>query len=146
MATPFPLYLPPDDDEIAYLLRNAVNAVDTQLGHLEHRRRHGSEMGISHGGRANAAASPNTLQSTIVSSSWNRIVKIYNLTNYKLRSTLVGHSVYVNTVVVSPNRSLCASGGKDEVILLLDLAEGKRLYSLDIGSIINALYFNPNRY
>jgi WD40 repeat protein len=41
---------------------------------------------------------------------------------------------------------LCASGGKDGVILLWDLAEGKRLYSLDAGAVINALCFSPNRY
>ncbi|KAL0380140.1 UNVERIFIED_CONTAM: Guanine nucleotide-binding protein subunit beta-like protein [Sesamum angustifolium] len=90
--------------------------------------------------------SPNTLQPTIVSGSWDRTVKIWNLTNCKLRSTLAGHSGYVNTVAVSPDGSLCASGGKDGVILLWDLAEGKRLYSLDAGSIINALCFSPNRY
>ncbi|KAK4710327.1 hypothetical protein R3W88_004840 [Solanum pinnatisectum] len=90
--------------------------------------------------------SPNTLQPTIVSGSWDRTVKIWNLTNCKLRSTLAGHSGYVNTVAVSPDGSLCASGGKDGVILLWDLAEGKKLYSLDAGSIIHTLCFSPNRY
>ncbi|KAL3818631.1 hypothetical protein ACJIZ3_004536 [Penstemon smallii] len=90
--------------------------------------------------------SPNTLQPTIVSGSWDKSVKIWNLSNCKLRSTLAGHSGYVNTVAVSPDGSLCASGGKDGVILLWDLAEGKRLYSLDAGSIIHALCFSPNRY
>ncbi|XP_017415306.1 guanine nucleotide-binding protein subunit beta-like protein [Vigna angularis] len=76
--------------------------------------------------------SPSTLQPTIVSASWDRTVKVWNLTNCKLRNTLAGHSGYVNTVVVSLDGSLCASGGKDGVILLWDLAEGKRLYSLDV--------------
>lgn len=90
--------------------------------------------------------SPNTLQPTIVSASWDKTVKIWNLTNCKLRSTLAGHGGYVNTVAVSPDGSLCASGGKDGMILLWDLAEGKRLYSLDASSIIHALCFSPNRY
>nr|GMC47188.1 guanine nucleotide-binding protein subunit beta-like protein [Ipomoea batatas] len=89
---------------------------------------------------------PNNLQPTIVSASWDRTVKIWNLTNCKLRSTLAGHTGYVNTVSVSPDGSLCASGGKDGVILLWDLAEGKRLYSLEAGSIIHSLCFSPNRY
>ncbi|KAF5960427.1 hypothetical protein HYC85_001636 [Camellia sinensis] len=90
--------------------------------------------------------SPNNLQPTIVSSSWDRTLKIWNLTNCKIRASLAGHSGYMNTVAVSPDRSLCASGGKDGVILLWDLAEGKKLYSLDSSSIINALCFSPNRY
>ncbi|OWM82997.1 guanine nucleotide-binding protein subunit beta-like protein [Punica granatum] len=90
--------------------------------------------------------SPNTLQPTIVSASWDKTVKLWNLTNCKLRNTLTGHSGYVNTVAVSPDGSLCASGGKDGVILLWDLAEGKKLYSLDAGSIIHSLCFSPNRY
>lgn len=73
-------------------------------------------------------------------------MKIWNLSNCKLMSTLRGHKGYVNTVAVSPDGSLCASGGKDGVILLWDLAEGKKLYSLESGSIIHALCFSPNRY
>ncbi|WVZ07779.1 hypothetical protein V8G54_021125 [Vigna mungo] len=36
--------------------------------------------------------SPSTLQPTIMSASWGRTVKVWNLTNCKLRNTLVGHS------------------------------------------------------
>ncbi|WZZ10991.1 hypothetical protein YC2023_096912 [Brassica napus] len=90
--------------------------------------------------------SPNTLQPTIVSASWDKTVKVWNLSNCKLRSTLAGHSGYVSTVAVSPDGSLCASGGKDGVVLLWDLAEGKKLYSLEASSVIHALCFSPNRY
>ncbi|KAK4747148.1 hypothetical protein SAY87_026185 [Trapa incisa] len=90
--------------------------------------------------------SPNTQQPTIVSASWDKTVKLWNLTNCKLRNTLADHSGYVNTVAVSPDGSLCASGGKDGDILLWDLAEGKKLYSLNAGSIIHSLCFSPNRY
>ncbi|XWS60897.1 hypothetical protein CRYUN_Cryun07bG0077400 [Craigia yunnanensis] len=90
--------------------------------------------------------SPNTLHPTIVSASWDKTVKVWNLTNCKIRNTLAGHSGYVNTVAVSPDGSLCASGGKDGVILLWDLSEGKKLYSLDAGAVIHSLCFSPNRY
>nr|CAD1823543.1 unnamed protein product [Ananas comosus var. bracteatus] len=84
-----------------------------------------------------------TYQPLIVSGFLDRTVKVWNLTNCKLRCTLTGHAGYVNTVAVSPDGSLCASGGKDGVTLLWDLAEGKRLYSLDAGAIIHALCFSP---
>ncbi|XP_010480509.2 PREDICTED: receptor for activated C kinase 1A-like [Camelina sativa] len=90
--------------------------------------------------------SPNTLQPTIVSASWDKTVKVWNLSNCKLRSTLAGHTGYVSTVAVSPDGSLCASGGKDGVVLLWDLAEGKKLYSFEANSVIHALCFSPNRY
>ncbi|PKA62913.1 Guanine nucleotide-binding protein subunit beta-like protein A [Apostasia shenzhenica] len=90
--------------------------------------------------------SPAGFAPTIVSGSWDRTVKVWNLTNCKLRCTLSGHGGYVNTVAVSPDGSLCASGGKDGVTLLWDLSEGKKLYSLDAGAIIHALCFSPNRY
>jgi len=73
-------------------------------------------------------------------------VKVWNLTNCKLRNDLVGHTGYLNTVCVSPDGSLAASGGKDNTAMLWDLNEGKRLYSLDAGNIINGLVFSPNRY
>ncbi|KAF6138898.1 hypothetical protein GIB67_025627 [Kingdonia uniflora] len=90
--------------------------------------------------------SPNVASPTIVSGSWDKSVKVWNLSNCKLKNNLVGHGGYVNTVAVSPDGSLCASGGKDGVTLLWDLAEGKKLYSLDAGGIIHALCFSPNRY
>ena len=40
------------------------------------------------------------------------LLQVWNLTNCKLRSSLVGHTGYINTVTVSPDGSLCASGGK----------------------------------
>lgn len=47
---------------------------------------------------------------------------------------------------VSPDGSLAASGGKDGITMLWDLNEGKHLYSLEAGDIVNALVFSPNRY
>lgn len=90
--------------------------------------------------------SPSTSQQIVVSCGWDKLVKVWNLTNFRLRSNLVGHNGYLNTVTVSPDGSLCASGGKDGVAMLWDLTEGKRLYALDAGSIINCLVFSPNRY
>lgn len=90
--------------------------------------------------------SPVTANPIIVSGGWDKLVKVWSLKNCKLHTNLVGHTGYVNAVTVSPDGSLCASGGKDGVAMLWDLAEGKRLYCLDAGDIIHALCFSPNRY
>jgi guanine nucleotide-binding protein subunit beta-2-like 1 protein len=90
--------------------------------------------------------SPSQSVPLIVSCGWDKLVKVWNLTNCKLRNDLVGHTGYLNTVCVSPDGSLAASGGKDNTAMLWDLNEGKRLYSLDAGEIINGLVFSPNRY
>jgi len=90
--------------------------------------------------------SPNTANPVIVSAGWDKLVKVWNLTTCKLKNNLVGHTGYVNTVTVSPDGSLCASGGRDGTAMLWDLNEGKHLYSLDAGDVINALVFSPNRY
>jgi guanine nucleotide-binding protein subunit beta-2-like 1 protein len=82
----------------------------------------------------------------IVSCGWDKLVKVWNLTNCKLRTNLSNHTGYLNSVTVSPDGSLCASGGKDGVAMLWDLQEGKHLYSLEANDIIHALCFSPNRY
>jgi len=95
---------------------------------------------------SNVRFSPNTQNPIIVSCGWDKMVKVWNLTNCKLKTNHYGHTGYVNTVTVSPDGSLCASGGKDDKAMLWDLNEGKHLYTLDSGDIINTLTFSPNRY
>jgi len=90
--------------------------------------------------------SPNQSNPIIVSAGWDKVVKVWNLTNCKLRTNLVGHTGYINTVTVSPDGSLCASGGKDGTTRLWDLNKGQHLYSLEAGDIINTLVFSPTRY
>jgi guanine nucleotide-binding protein subunit beta-2-like 1 protein len=90
--------------------------------------------------------SPNTSNPVIVSGGWDKLVKVWNLSNCKLRTNHIGHKGYINTVTVSPDGSLCASGGKDGVTMLWDLNDRKHLYSLEAGSEIRALCFSPKRY
>jgi len=90
--------------------------------------------------------SPSPTNAIIVSGGWDKLIKVWNLTNCKLRTDLPGHSGYINSVTVSPDGSLCASGGKDGTAQLWDLQEGKHLYQLDANDEINALLFSPNRY
>jgi len=90
--------------------------------------------------------SPNLSTPLVVSAGWDKLVKVWSLTTCKLRNNLVGHNGYVNTVTVSPDGSLCASGGKDGIAMLWDLNEGKHLSSLEAGDVINAMTFSPNKY
>ena len=89
--------------------------------------------------------SPSAKMPLIVSAGWDKLVKVWNLSNCKLRTNLVGHTGVVYTTTVSPDGSLCASGGKDGTVMLWDVNEGKHLYSLDAGGTINALTFSPRK-
>ncbi|ORX89673.1 guanine nucleotide-binding protein subunit beta-2-like 1 [Basidiobolus meristosporus CBS 931.73] len=90
--------------------------------------------------------SPNPANPVIVSAGWDKLVKVWDLSKCKIRTNHIGHTGYVNTVTISPDGSLCASAGKDGVVMLWDLNDGKHLYSLEAGDEINALIFSPNRY
>ena len=82
----------------------------------------------------------------VLSSYWDGLIKIWKISTNQVKSKLSGHKGYINCITVSPDGSLCASGGKDGVVMLWDLQEEKHLYSLESGDIINSLCFSPNRY
>jgi len=90
--------------------------------------------------------SPNVQLPLIVSAGWDKVVKVWNLASCKLRVDLTGHTEYVNSVTVSPDGSLCASGGKDGKAMLWDLNEGRHLSTLEANDTIHALCFSPVRY
>jgi len=90
--------------------------------------------------------SPSNSNPIIVSCGWDKAVKVWSLTNCKLKTNHYGHTGYLNTVTVSPDGSLCASGGKDAKAMLWDLNDDKHLYTLDHTDTINSLCFSPNRY
>jgi len=93
--------------------------------------------------------SPNLQNPTLVSGGWDKIVKVWSAganNSYQLAMNLVGHTGYVNSITVSPDGSLCASGGKDGTAMLWDLNEGKHLAVLQADDIIHALAFSPIRY
>lgn len=88
----------------------------------------------------------NPMSPQIISCGWDKKVKVWDLTNCKLRTNYIGHTGNVNCVTVSPDGSLCASGGKDAQAMLWDLTEDKHSFTFDAGAPINALCFSPSRY
>jgi len=91
--------------------------------------------------------SPNLdLEPSVISAGWDKCIKVTELNNKKLKWNLLGHEAHINTVTVSPDGSLCASGDKSGQAMLWDLNEGKILSNLNCSSGINDLKFSPNRY
>ncbi|CAC27111.1 guanine nucleotide-binding protein beta SU like protein [Guillardia theta] len=82
----------------------------------------------------------------IISSNWDGEINLWNLRESKIQKKLIGHKNYVKELAISPDGSLCASGGGDKSIILWDLNEGKHLYSLEINDRIVSITFSPNHY
>ncbi|OMH83530.1 Guanine nucleotide-binding protein subunit beta-like protein [Zancudomyces culisetae] len=95
---------------------------------------------------SNVVFSPNPSTPIVVSAGWDKVVKVWDSNKFKLVTNHYGHTGYISSITISPDGSLCASGGKDGVTMLWDLNDGKHLYSLEAGDCINALCFSPNRY
>lgn len=83
----------------------------------------------------------------IVSCSWDKLIKVWDLQTCSLVGNFSGHTGYVNSLCVSPDGSLCASGGKDGLVMLWSLIQDKmgHFKSLDVQEEIFALEFAPCR-
>lgn len=92
--------------------------------------------------------SPTTNNPVIVSGGWDAKVKVWHLSNFHLKSDFTGHQNHVNSVTVSPDGSLAASGGKDGTAKLWDLGDAAQnpLHTLEADAEITKLVFSPNRY
>jgi len=97
---------------------------------------------------SNVKFSPTTQNPVIVSGGWDKKVKVWHLSNFQLKSEFHGHTGFINSVTVSPDGSLAASGGQDGQAKLWDLGESAQnpLHSLEGGEEISTLIFSPNRY
>jgi len=85
----------------------------------------------------------------LVSGSWDQTVKVWDSSDMTCKATLAGvngHTGYINTISLSPDGSLCASGGRDGKAKLWDITSQEFLYELEAGEQIHALAFSPVRY
>lgn len=90
--------------------------------------------------------SPESNNPVVVSTGWDNVVKVFDLGSMALKHNLRRHTGFINVVSISPDGSLCASGGKDGKINLWGLGEGKHLNELDASSPVYCLAFSPSRY
>jgi len=89
---------------------------------------------------------PTMIDTKICSAGWDGEVKLWSLTSCKLSKTLSGHQAPIYCLSVSPDGSLCASGGKDKTVRLWDSYDERSLYTLYPGGEVNCISFNPSRY
>lgn len=85
-------------------------------------------------------------ETSILSCHWDGTINIWKVSNNQNQTKLSGHKGYINFATISPDSSLCASGGKDGDVILWDIREKKYLFSLDAGEAINSLCFSPNKF
>jgi len=136
-----------DNRQIVSGARDKTLKLWNTLGECKHTIDSDSEPGAHNEWVSCVRFSPNTTNPLVVSGGWDKIVKVWNLRDCRLKTDLIGHTGYINAVTVSPDGSLCASGGKDGTAMLWDMGEGKHLYSLpESGDVINSLVFSPDRY
>lgn len=90
--------------------------------------------------------SPDTERALVVSCGWDKLTKVWELKKGHLVYDFCGHTAPVQSVSISPDGSLCATGGHDGWAMLWDLSEGSHLYSLEAGSPIQQLCFSPCNY
>lgn len=72
---------------------------------------------------------------TLVSSSADKTIKIWNLPTGKLQKTLEGHRDYVNQVLISKDDQTLVSSGLDKTINVWHLPTGKLKRTLDCGEV-----------
>lgn len=141
----------PDNRQIVSGSRDRSVKVWNTIAHQKYSFDQQHSPGDAHGDWVSCVRfSPVAVETPVViSGGFDGKVKVWSLgvPDWRLRTNLEGHKGYVNAVCISPDGSLCASGGKEGIASLWDLNESKKLYDLgETGAPINALVFSPNRY
>ncbi|MBW4606442.1 MAG: AAA-like domain-containing protein [Hassallia sp. WJT32-NPBG1] len=82
---------------------------------------------------------------TVASGSWDRTIKIWDISTGKLIRTLTGHSQVVSSVAFSSDGKTVASGSWDKTIKIWDISIGKLIRTLKgHSSYVNSVAFSSD--
>ena len=81
----------------------------------------------------------------VASGSYDKTVKLWDVTSGECLQTLEGHSNSVNSVSFSPDGTKVASGSEDETVKLWDVTSGECLQTLEGHSNwVRSVSFSPD--
>jgi WD40 repeat protein len=81
----------------------------------------------------------------LISSSWDRTIKIWDLQTRQVLHSLTGHGLPSTTLAISPNGKTFASGSYDATIKLWDLATGQLQATLtEHSKAVTSVIFSPD--
>ena len=79
-----------------------------------------------------------------MSASWDKTIKVWDNSVMSLMHTFVGHKAQINTLDLAPN--IIASGGRDGMVNIWNLVEGKHLEEIDAESPVNIVLFTTKYF
>ena len=80
----------------------------------------------------------------LISGSYDKTIKIWDIEERKAIKTLTGHYLAVNSVAISMNGKLFASGSKDQQLIIWKLKSLTKWFSIKFLHPITSVAFNPN--
>ncbi|KII65987.1 Guanine nucleotide-binding protein subunit beta-like protein [Thelohanellus kitauei] len=82
----------------------------------------------------------------VISAGYDGLGKVWGLKPAGLRQNLRGHRMAINSISLSPNFSMLASGGKDGQILIWNLDTNEYIKSLEGGGAVSCVAIHPRYF